>query len=202
MPPMPTMESARVRLVIPGSSRLRSLLSSLISTDEVGWTMARVPGWCTLFVAATPAGVTRLDLLAAGTDVADALERLDLPAGLRARKEAGLRPVADEVALWLEKPDRGLELPLDIEGTAFQSEVWRALFDIEAGQTATYAEVARRIGRPRSVRAVGQAVGANPVSLAVPCHRVIAADGRSGGYAWGMPLKQQILAAERGACGA
>ena len=197
---MPTLESSRARLVIPGSSRLRSLLSSLISTDEVGWTHVRIPGWCSVFLAASPAGVSRLDLLAKDADVAEAVARIPLPAGVKARKEQGLRPLADEVMMWLAKPDRPLELPLDIEGTAFQSEVWRELLDVEPGVTASYGDVARRIGKPRSVRAIGQAVGANPVSLAIPCHRIIATDGSLGGYAWGVELKERLLGAERDAC--
>lgn len=204
MPRMPTLESARARLVIAGSSRLRSLLASLISTDEIGWTHLRAPGWCTVFLAASPAGVTRLDLLssdAGAAELADAVRRMRLRSGVTARQEPGLRPLAEEVLAWLESPDRPLELPLDIEGTAFQSEVWRSLLDVEAGETATYADLARRIGRPRSVRAVGQAVGANPVSLAIPCHRIVAAAGGLGGYAWGVDLKQRLLGAERDACG-
>jgi AraC family transcriptional regulator of adaptative response/methylated-DNA-[protein]-cysteine methyltransferase len=89
------------------------------------------------------------------------------------------------------------ELPLDIRGSAFQERVWRALRAIPAGQTRTYSEVAQAIGAPRSVRAVANACGANPVALAIPCHRVLPRTGGVGGYRWGAATKQQLLAAEQ-----
>jgi AraC family transcriptional regulator of adaptative response/methylated-DNA-[protein]-cysteine methyltransferase len=91
----------------------------------------------------------------------------------------------------------GTDIPLDLVGTAFQQRVWRALRDIPAGTTTTYAELARRIGAPRAVRAVGTACGANPVAVAVPCHRVIRGDGALGGYRWGLERKKALLARER-----
>lgn len=87
-------------------------------------------------------------------------------------------------------------LPLDVQGTAFQAEVWEAIRRIPAGATVTYAELAAAIGRPRSVRAVANAVGANRVALAIPCHRVVRTDGSGGGYRWGPERKQALLAAE------
>lgn len=88
-------------------------------------------------------------------------------------------------------------LPLDVQGTAFQAEVWEAIKRIPAGATVTYAELAAAIGRPTSVRAVANAVGANRVALAIPCHRVVRTDGSGGGYRWGRERKQALLAAER-----
>jgi AraC family transcriptional regulator of adaptative response/methylated-DNA-[protein]-cysteine methyltransferase len=89
------------------------------------------------------------------------------------------------------------DVPLDLVGTAFQQRVWRALRDIPRGTTTTYAELARRIGAPRAVRAVGTACGANPVAVAVPCHRVVRGDGGLGGYRWGLGRKRALLARER-----
>jgi AraC family transcriptional regulator, regulatory protein of adaptative response / methylated-DNA-[protein]-cysteine methyltransferase len=89
------------------------------------------------------------------------------------------------------------EVPLDLLGTAFQQRVWRALRDIPRGTTTTYAELARRIGAPRAVRAVGTACGANPVAPIVPCHRVLRGDGALGGYRWGLARKKALLARER-----
>ncbi|HKE44657.1 MAG TPA: bifunctional DNA-binding transcriptional regulator/O6-methylguanine-DNA methyltransferase Ada [Steroidobacteraceae bacterium] len=90
-----------------------------------------------------------------------------------------------------------LSLPLDIRGTAFQQQVWRALRKIPAGRTRSYAEVARSIGRPQATRAVAQACGANPTALVVPCHRVVQSDGGLGGYHWGIERKRRVLEAER-----
>lgn len=90
------------------------------------------------------------------------------------------------------------DLPLDLRGTAFQRAVWRVLTQIPYGEVRSYADVARAVGAPRAVRAVGAANGANPVAIVVPCQRVIAADGRLGGYAGGAALKQRLLMMERG----
>jgi AraC family transcriptional regulator of adaptative response/methylated-DNA-[protein]-cysteine methyltransferase len=87
-------------------------------------------------------------------------------------------------------------VPLDVRGTVFQRRVWEALRAIPRGETRTYSEIARAIGAPRAVRAVGSACGANPVALVVPCHRAVRADGGLGGYAWGLHRKQQLLALE------
>ncbi len=87
----------------------------------------------------------------------------------------------------------GLELPLDIRGTAFQHRVWEALRKIPAGETVTYAEIAERIGQPTSVRAVAGAVAANPIAVAVPCHRVIRTGGALSGYRWGVERKRALL---------
>jgi AraC family transcriptional regulator of adaptative response/methylated-DNA-[protein]-cysteine methyltransferase len=105
------------------------------------------------------------------------------------------RWVAKVVGL-VEAPGTGLDLPLDVRGTAFQRRVWQALRRIPAGATASYADVARRIGAPRSVRAVGQAVGANPLAVAIPCHRVVRTDGALSGYRWGVERKRALLERE------
>ena len=88
------------------------------------------------------------------------------------------------------------DLPLDLRGTDFQLEVWRALLGIGSGRTESYAEIARRVGAPRATRAVGAAVGRNPISVIVPCHRVVGSDGRLTGYAGGLARKQALLRLE------
>ena len=88
------------------------------------------------------------------------------------------------------------ELELDPQGTPFQLDVWNALCEIPYGEVRTYSEIAKVIGRPRAVRAVGTANGSNPLSLVVPCHRVVAAGGKLGGYGGGLPLKKKLLAME------
>lgn len=89
------------------------------------------------------------------------------------------------------------DLKLIMRGTAFQHDVWRALLDIPFGETRSYADIARIIGRPKAVRAVGSANGANPVALLVPCHRVLPMSGGIGGYAYGSAVKERLLRAER-----
>jgi AraC family transcriptional regulator of adaptative response/methylated-DNA-[protein]-cysteine methyltransferase len=96
----------------------------------------------------------------------------------------------------VEAPALGLDLPLDVRGTAFQQRVWQALQAIPAGETASYAEIARRIGAPRAVRAVAQACGANPIAVAIPCHRVVRNDGALSGYRWGVDRKRALLRRE------
>jgi len=103
-----------------------------------------------------------------------------------------------KVVGFVEAPRLGLDLPLDMRGTAFQRRVWQALRKIPAGKTVSYAELARRIGSPKSVRAVGQACGANTLAVAIPCHRVVRTDGSLSGYRWGAERKQALL--EREAC--
>lgn len=98
---------------------------------------------------------------------------------------------------FVEAPALGLDLPLDIRGTAFQQRVWQALRQIPVGKTASYAEVARSIGAPTSARAVAQACGANALAVAIPCHRVVRNDGGLSGYRWGVERKRELLDRER-----
>jgi AraC family transcriptional regulator of adaptative response/methylated-DNA-[protein]-cysteine methyltransferase len=117
----------------------------------------------------------------------------------RARLIGGDREFEDVVAKvvgLIESPAIGLELPLDVRGTAFQQRVWQALQKIPPGSTASYAEIARRIGAPRSVRAVAQACAANAIAVAIPCHRVVRNDGGLSGYRWGVERKRALLARE------
>ena len=93
---------------------------------------------------------------------------------------------------------RTFELPLSVSGTPFQEQVWLTLAEIPYGETISYAELARWVGRPQAFRAVGQANGANPIPIILPCHRVIAADGSIGGYGGGLPTKRRLLALEAG----
>jgi AraC family transcriptional regulator of adaptative response/methylated-DNA-[protein]-cysteine methyltransferase len=93
----------------------------------------------------------------------------------------------------IEAPGLGLDLPLDVRGTAFQQRVWQALRDIPAGSTATYSDIARAIGAPKSMRAVAGACAANPIAVAIPCHRVVRNDGALSGYRWGVERKRTLI---------
>ncbi|MFF7056863.1 bifunctional transcriptional activator/DNA repair enzyme AdaA [Achromobacter spanius] len=118
-------------------------------------------------------------------------------------KAARLIGADDEFETWVaavvsfvEDPSRGLDLPLDVRGTAFQRRVWEALRDIPVGTTATYSQVAERIGAPRAVRAVARACATNSIALAIPCHRVVRTDGSMAGYRWGVDRKRELIARE------
>lgn len=111
--------------------------------------------------------------------------------------DAGLADILATVLAFIEEPRQALALPLDLRGTAFQVRVWEALRRIPAGETRTYGEVAAMIGAPRAVRAVARSCATNPVSLAVPCHRVLGRDGDLTGYRWGVPRKREVLRRER-----
>ena len=143
-------------------------------------------------VAASARGVCSITL---GDDPA-VLER-DLrqrfPEAQLARDDGKLRRELDAVAAFIDDPARGFDLPLDPGGTDFQQRVWRALRGIPAGETVSYAEVARRIAAPKSFRAVAQACGANRIALAIPCHRVVREDGGISGYRWGVSRKRALL---------
>ncbi len=102
-----------------------------------------------------------------------------------------------QVVGFIEAPGLGLNLPLDLRGTAFQERVWQALRDIPPGSTASYAQIAQRIGAPTSFRAVAQACGANSLAVAIPCHRVVRSNGDLSGYRWGVERKRQLLERER-----
>jgi O-6-methylguanine DNA methyltransferase len=108
------------------------------------------------------------------------------------------RDAREQILDYLDGRRTGFDLRLDLRGTAFQQRVWAALLEIPYGETRSYQQIARAIRRPRAVRAVGAANGANPVALVVPCHRVIASGGGLGGYGGGCELKARLLAMERG----
>ncbi|MGX5796484.1 bifunctional DNA-binding transcriptional regulator/O6-methylguanine-DNA methyltransferase Ada [Pseudomonas sp. E2-15] len=101
-----------------------------------------------------------------------------------------------QVVGFVEAPALGLDLPLDLRGTAFQERVWQALREIPVGSTASYAQIAQRIGAPKSFRAVAQACGANHLAVAIPCHRVVRSNGELSGYRWGVERKRQLLERE------
>jgi len=110
--------------------------------------------------------------------------------------DAEFEKLVAKIVGFVEAPALGLELPLDVRGTAFQQRVWQALREIPVGSTASYRDIAQRIGAPKSVRAVAQACAANAIALAIPCHRVIRHDGAVSGYRWGVERKRALLERE------
>jgi AraC family transcriptional regulator of adaptative response/methylated-DNA-[protein]-cysteine methyltransferase len=146
-------------------------------------------------VAASEVGVCAIligdDPDALARDLQDRFPRAELIGG-----DAGFEQLVAKVVGLVEAPGLGLDLPLDVRGTAFQQRVWQALRDIPAGRTVSYADLARRIGAPKSVRAVAQACGANALAVAIPCHRVVRNDGALAGYRWGVERKRALLERE------
>lgn len=163
----------------------------------VGFTTTRSPLGM-LLVAATERGLAAVSL---GDDDAklEAGLRTEYPAAEISRDDRRLKPWVDAILEYLagERPD--LALPLDLQATAFQWRVWQALRKIPYGGTATYSEIAAKIGAPKAVRAVANACANNRVSLVIPCHRVVRQDGAPGGYRWGLDRKERLLAAEKAA---
>jgi AraC family transcriptional regulator of adaptative response/methylated-DNA-[protein]-cysteine methyltransferase len=149
-----------------------------------------------LLVGATAAGVCFIGFAEPDDALMGDLRRR-FPRASVVGDDAGLAGAVRAVLAFLEEPKAGLDLPLDLRGTAFQLRVWAALRRIPPGETRSYSELAAMAGAPAAVRAVARSCAVNPVSLAVPCHRAVAADGALTGYRWGIPRKQALLAKER-----
>ena len=128
-------------------------------------------------------------------DLPEARHPRSIPAGWQ-RDAARLKPAREQFAAYFAGELRDFDLPLAPRGTPFQQTVWQGLRGIAYGETISYAELARRIGKPAAVRAVGLANGANPLAIIVPCHRVIGANGSLTGYGGGLPAKKFLLELE------
>lgn len=163
-----------------------------------GETIRFATGQCSLgviLVAATDLGVCAIFLGDERDPLEQDLKRRFANAVFVNADRAFDATVAEVIEL-AEKPALARNLPLDIRGTAFQRRVWQALQQISAGETASYADIAQRIGAPKAVRAVARACGANPLAIAIPCHRVVRADGGLSGYRWGVGRKRALLKRE------
>jgi AraC family transcriptional regulator, regulatory protein of adaptative response / methylated-DNA-[protein]-cysteine methyltransferase len=155
-------------------------------------------GQCSLgaiLVAASGKGVAAILL---GDDPAALVRNLQerFPRATLVGGDKDFEALVAKVIAHVEAPGTSLTLPLDVRGTAFQHRVWMALRDVPAGTTATYAEIARRIGAPKAVRAVAGACAANPLAVVIPCHRVVRSDGDLSGYRWGVARKRLLLEKE------
>lgn len=155
-------------------------------------------GECSLgsiLVAASERGVCAIligdDPEALARDLQDRFPRARLIGG-----DPQFEQLVAQVVGFVEAPALGLDLPLDVRGTAFQQRVWQALREIPAGTTASYTQIANRIGAPKALRAVGGAIAANPLAVAIPCHRVIRNDGSLCGYRWGVERKRVLIERE------
>jgi AraC family transcriptional regulator of adaptative response/methylated-DNA-[protein]-cysteine methyltransferase len=183
------------------SNGVLGMTPSRYRAGGVDTTIRFAVGECSLgaiLVAATELGVCAIligdDPDALARDLQDRFPRAELTGG-----DAGFEQLVAKVIGLVEAPRLGLDLPLDVRGTAFQQRVWQALREIPPGRTESYAGLAKRIGAPKSVRAVAQACGANALAVAIPCHRVVRNDGALAGYRWGVERKRALL--EREAAG-
>ena len=167
-------EAAQIRFAV-GECSLGSIL--VAATDK---------GVCAILFGDDPDGLVR--------DLQDRFDKAELVGG-----DAAFEALVAQVVGFVEQPRLGLDLPLDVRGTAFQQRVWQALAEIPAGQTASYADVAAKIGKPAAVRAVAQACAANALAVAIPCHRVVRNDGALSGYRWGVERKRALLDREAAA---
>jgi AraC family transcriptional regulator, regulatory protein of adaptative response / methylated-DNA-[protein]-cysteine methyltransferase len=147
----------------------------------------------TMLVAATGRGICRLSF-----DEDEAELRRRFPNAAIAHGGEDMADLVRRTVAAVNAPEKPHDLPLDVQGTAFQEAVWRELSRIPAGETRTYAQIAAAVGRPAAVRAAGSANGANNVAVLIPCHRVIRTDGTPGGYAYGLERKAKLLQRERG----
>jgi len=147
-----------------------------------------------MLVAATEKGVCRLSFNEDPAALAERFPNAELTQGGEA-----FEALLTEIVAAVEAPAARdfAHIPIDVKGTAFQEAVWQELRRIPKGETRTYAQIAAAVGRPGAVRAAGSANGANHVSVLIPCHRVIRTDGTLGGYAWGLDIKQELLAREK-----
>lgn len=159
--------------------------------ETIHWSVAETD-LGSLLVAATARGICRVAF-----EPDDSRLRADFPNARIEPAGASFRNLLDSAVAFVTEPGRAMTLPLDVRGTAFQQAVWRELSRVPPGETLSYAALAARAGKPGAARAAGSACGANPVALLIPCHRAQRGDGSLGGYAWGLPIKQELLEREK-----
>ncbi len=181
-------ESESVLGMTPKSYQMGGAGTSIrfaVESCSLGWILVATTaqGVCTILMGDDPDELAR--------DLRRRFARAEIVSA-----NAELQATIAKVVAYVEAPQVGLDLPLDIRGTAFQERVWQALRDIPAGTTASYTEIAKRIGSPKSVRAVARACSANPLAVAIPCHRIVRSDATISGYAWGVERKRELLRRE------
>ena len=181
-----------------GVSRVLGMTPTSFRSGGKGASIHFAVGECSLgsvLVAATDRGVCAILL---GDDPEALVRNLQdrFPKGQIIGGDRDFDRLVAKVVGLVEAPALGLDLPLHVRGTAFQQRVWQALGDIPAGSTASYTDIARRIGAPKAVRGVAQACAANAIAVAIPCHRVVRTDGTLAGYRWGIDRKRVLLERE------
>jgi AraC family transcriptional regulator of adaptative response/methylated-DNA-[protein]-cysteine methyltransferase len=182
-----------------GSNDMLGMTPTAFRAGGAGETIRFAIGQSTLgalLVAATEKGICAIflgddpDRLA--RDLQDAFPKAEITGD-----DKDFDAMVAQVVGFVERPAIGLDLPLDIRGTAFQRQVWEALQSVPPGMTASYTDIARQIGQPKSVRAVATACAANKIAVAIPCHRIVRTDGSLSGYRWGVERKGELLQREQ-----
>ncbi len=181
------------------SARQDSILPSIsVNQDCPEESIRMTVGDCSLgsiLVAATEKGICAI-LLGDEPEILERNLRVRFPEARLIQGDADFDQLAAEVVAWVAAPASEFDLPLDVRGTDFQCRVWNALREVPAGATASYKDIAHRIGQPKSVRAVARACASNVLAVAIPCHRVVRADGGLSGYRWGVERKRRLLERE------
>lgn len=155
-------------------------------------------GW--IIVAATDRGICAIEF-GDNADMLPELIQARFPNAQFNRDDVEFKALVNDVVDFIESPEDRFQLPLDIQGTAFQQQVWEVLREIKPGETMSYTDVAARIGKPNAVRAVASACASNKLAVAIPCHRVVSKSGKTGGYRWGKERKKRLLACEQESTG-
>jgi AraC family transcriptional regulator, regulatory protein of adaptative response / methylated-DNA-[protein]-cysteine methyltransferase len=181
------------------SKKLLGMTPTSYREGGVGTAIRYAIGKCSLgsiLIAASDVGVCAIKI---GDDPKALVRDLEqrFPKAELIGRDKKFEKLIAQVIRFVERPAAGLNLPLDIQGTAFQQRVWQKLCAIPCGQTATYTEIARRLNEPKAVRAVARACATNELALAIPCHRVVRTDGSLAGYRWGIERKSALLERER-----
>jgi AraC family transcriptional regulator, regulatory protein of adaptative response / methylated-DNA-[protein]-cysteine methyltransferase len=185
------------------SNEVSGLVSTNLRAEEAGTQIRFAIGESSLGLVLVARNELRVCAILMGDDRGELTRDLQgrFPEAIAIGDDEDCEQLIAKVVEFVEMPAMGLDLTIDvkeIKGTAFQRRVWEALREIPVGSTASYADIANRIGSPRSVRAVAQACGANPLAVAIPCHRVVRGDGALSGYRWGVERKRTLL--DREAC--
>lgn len=166
------------------------------NTNNIYWTLLN-HRQLNMFVAATKEGLCYIGSPNAPFEEVDIWAKKRLPGYNLFEEKEIIEPYTVELIDYLEGRLKNFTLPLDLQGTAFQQSVWRALMELQYGQIVSYTDIAERIGKPKSVRAVASAIGENPVLILVPCHRVVAKSGKLGGFRAGLEMKKELLKLEK-----
>lgn len=165
---------------------------------SIYWSQLQEPSWG-LYIAATDKGLAFVGSSAGRFDELTAWAGRRFPGITLTQDDRRLAPYAAELAEYFRAERLSFTVPFDMHGTPFQQDVWKALGSIPFGQTRSYSEIAESIGKPAAIRAVGTAIGANPLLITVPCHRVIGKNGALTGYRGGLEMKTRLLELEQAA---
>lgn len=189
-----------------GASMNRQMIKqSLLKGELQGWAEFKLGAFKAVILVSNQ-GLVALEPFCYGDEIGESKSGEEgLAEQLAAFSAAGIKPLsATESASWSKRINEALlsetlieKLPLDLRGTPFQLAVWAELLKIPKGETISYAQLAAKLGKPKATRAVGTACGTNPIPFLVPCHRVVRSDGSLGGFAFGLPMKEQLLAREK-----